>query len=606
MNKSDKVGPLNSPIYPPKNNNEWGFIMRNSLLLIIVLTCSFLSQANQAQNETLHQLLDDIWQYELSEFPSLARSEGLKAIDLPSQFPNMSMPALLARNKTFTEFKVQLEAIDSKALNDEDRISLFMQTYRINNYIDEFNYKQYRVPITSEYGFHSYVGGQLSRTQLRNADNVNAYKRALAEVPAFFSQQIAYMKEGLAVQHTQPKVVLKGYEDTISAYINDNIEEHVFYAPVINAEKGVVSKTDQDSLQTLVQQANQAFKDFYTFFTEQYAPNAKEDIAATSWPNGDEFYKNRADHYTTTNMTPKDIHQLGLQEVARIRAEMQSIVDELDFDGDINAFIDFLRTDERFYAKTPKELLVYASYIAKQIDAKLPKLFYKLPRTPYGVAPVPDSIAPKYTTGRYISSNSSDEPGYYWVNTYALDKRPLYAIPALTLHEAVPGHHLQISLAAEMQDLPKVRRNTYISAFGEGWGLYSEYLGLEVGIYEDPYDNFGRLSYEMWRACRLVVDTGMHVFGWSRDKALAYMMENTALSEHNVRTEIDRYISWPAQALSYKIGEIKIKALRQQAEQALGERFDLRAFHDAVLENGSVPLFVLEQHIQSFIETHSK
>ena len=313
-------------------------------------------------------------------------------------------------------------------------------------------------------------------------------------------------------------------------------------------------------------------------------------------------------HYTTTDLSAKQIHEIGLKEVARIRSEMQTIVDELKFDGDINDFIQFLRTDPQFYAQTPEDLIIVASYISKKMDAQLPKLFKKLPRTPYGVAPVPDAIAPKYTTGRYISPRRDDQPGYYWVNTYALDKRPLYALPALTLHEAVPGHHLQISLAAEMADLPEVRRSTYISAFGEGWGLYSEYLGLEVGIYDDPYDNFGRLSYEMWRACRLVVDTGMHMFGWSRQKALDYMLENTALSEHNVRTEIDRYISWPAQALSYKIGEIKIKELRALAEQELGKHFDLRDFHDALLANGSVPLFVLEENMQQFIadvkETH--
>jgi len=580
--------------------------MRKLFFLCALISISFLTAANQTQSDKLHHLLNNIWQYELSQFPSLARSEGSDAISLPRQFTDISMTALKARHKAFSDFEAQLAQIDSEAISSDDRISLFMQKYRLQNYISEFNYKEYRVPITSEYGFHSSIGGQLSRTKLQNADDINAYKQALSEVPALFSQHIAYMKEGIATQHTQPKVVLKGYEDTISAYINDDIKKHSFYAPVLNAKSQVISEQDQNELLALVKQVNQAYKDFYQFFTQEYVPNAKDNIAATSWPQGNDFYKNRAAHYTTTNMTAQEIHQLGLQEVARIRAEMQDIVDELKFEGDINAFIDFLRTDERFYAKTPKELLVYASYVAKQIDAKLPKLFYKLPRTPYGVAPVPDSIAPKYTTGRYISSNSKDEPGYYWVNTYALDKRPLYAIPALTLHEAVPGHHLQISLAAEMQNLPEVRRNTYISAFGEGWGLYSEYLGLEVGIYEDPYDNFGRLSYEMWRACRLVVDTGMHVLGWSRDKALAYMMENTALSEHNVRTEIDRYISWPAQALSYKIGEIKIKALREKAEQALGDRFDLKAFHDAVLENGSIPLFVLEQHIESFIATHTQ
>jgi uncharacterized protein (DUF885 family) len=281
---------------------------------------------------------------------------------------------------------------------------------------------------------------------------------------------------------------------------------------------------------------------------------------------------------------------------------MQSVVDQLEYKGDINQFIQYLRTDKKFYAQTADELIKQASYIAKKMDAKLPQLFNYLPRTPYGVEPVPENIAAKYTTGRYISPTKDDQPGYYWVNTYALDKRPLYALTALTLHEAVPGHHLQISLSREMQDLPEVRRYTYISAFGEGWGLYSEFLGKEVEMYTDPYDEFGRLSYEMWRACRLVVDTGMHIKGWSRQKAIDFMLENTALSEHNVITEIDRYISWPAQALSYKIGELTIKKLREQAELELGEQFDLRAFHHAVLEHGSVPLSVLEVSIQIFIQ----
>ncbi|MGB3725485.1 MAG: DUF885 domain-containing protein [Glaciecola sp.] len=571
-------------------------------LTLSALSPSFGLHANKVAPQ-LAPLLDEIWQYELSQFPGMARSEGAKANELPSYFTSISLDAMQQRNTAFVDFVARLNAIDEDALSNDERISLFMQKYRLNNYISQFEYKEYRVPITSEYGFHSSVGRSLASMRIANEESLNTFKRALSEIPEMFALHISYMREGINTGHTQPQIVLKGYSDTISAYISDSPEEHPFFKPVTTSSL-TLSNAQRTEVYNLVAAANDAFKDFYTFFTEQYVPNAKTNIAATNWPNGAEFYANRAAHYTTTTMSPKEIHELGLSEVARIRSEMQAIVDKLDFEGSINAFIDFLRTNEQFYAKTPEELLIYASYVAKQMDAKLPSLFYKMPRTPYGVAPVPDSIAPKYTTGRYISPRSDSEPGYYWVNTYALDKRPLYAIPALTLHEAVPGHHFQISLASEMQDLPKVRRNTYISAFGEGWGLYSEYLGLEVGIYDDPYDDFGRLSYEMWRACRLVVDTGMHVFGWTRDQALAYMLENTALSEHNVRTEIDRYISWPAQALSYKIGEIKIKQLRLKTEQALGDKFDLRAFHDAVLENGSVPLFVLEQHIEQFIDTH--
>ncbi|MDT0596422.1 DUF885 domain-containing protein [Glaciecola petra] len=555
-------------------------------------------------NRQLQNLLDEIWQYELSQFPGLARSKGLKAVDLPRQFTDISMPAMTARYQKFTDFMSALTKIDETALSSEDRISLIMQKYRLQNYMSHFEFKEYRVPITSEYGFHSSIGGALSRMSLNTQDDVAVYTQSLQEAAELIDVNVAYMREGMETGHSQPKAVLLGFEDSIAAYIIDDIKEHPFSKAMLNDKKGLISPEQKSLINTLVNDVNTAYKNFYNFFVDEYVPNAPDAIAATNWPIGVNFYNNRIKHYTTTDLSAEEIHQIGLSEVARIRAEMQQIVDKLEFDGDINAFIDFLRTDKQFYAETPEDLIMYASYVAKQMDAKLPKLFYKMPRTPYGVAPVPDAIAPKYTTGRYVSPNSDDEPGYYWVNTYALDKRPLYAIPALTLHEAVPGHHFQISLAAEMNDLPEVRRSTYISAFGEGWGLYSEYLGVEVGIYDDPYDDFGRLSYEMWRACRLVVDTGMHVFGWSRDKALAYMLENTALSEHNVTTEIDRYISWPAQALSYKLGEIKIKELRAKAEEKMGDAFDLRAFHDAILAHGSVPLFVLEENMHAFINGH--
>ena len=301
-------------------------------------------------------------------------------------------------------------------------------------------------------------------------------------------------------------------------------------------------------------------------------------------------------------MTPKEIHELGLKEVARIRSEMEEVIKEVGFKGTFAEFIHFLRTDPQFYATTPEQLLKEAAYIAKKMDAQLPRLFHTLPRKPYGVVAVPANIAPKYTTGRYSGSSRDDQAGYYWVNTYALDKRPLYALEALTLHEAVPGHHLQISLNTELENLPSYRRDAYLSAFGEGWGLYSEYLGIEAGFYQDPYSRFGRLTYEMWRAARLVVDTGMHMYGWSRERAMNFMGDNTALSLHNVKTETDRYISWPAQALSYKIGELTIKRLRKEAEQALGQKFDVREFHHQVLRHGSVPLSVLEQQIRLYIK----
>ena len=556
---------------------------------------------NQASTQ-LQPLLNEIWQYELSISPGMAKSRGQKP---KRALSDISLAALDAQAIEFQRLLTALEKIDSTQLSDSENITLLMQTYRIQNYVDMHKFKEYRVPITSEYGFHSGLGRQASNTRIKNAEQLTSYMMLLNEMPGHFSQQIAYMQEGMQVGQVQPKAVLQGYEESVLAFIAETPDESPFYKAFADMPEELKTEETLLAAESAIAKVSESYQQFYDFLTNDYIPMAKRDISVQTWPDGEAFYQNRIKYYTTTDMTAQEIHQLGLSEVARIRAEMQTIVDELEFDGNINQFIEFLRTDPRFYAQTPEDLIITASYIAKKMDAQLPKLFKKLPRTPYGVAPVPESIAPKYTTGRYVSPSSDEQPGYYWVNTYALDKRPLYALPALTLHEAVPGHHLQISLAAEMTELPEVRRSTYISAFGEGWGLYSEYLGLEVGMYDDPYDNFGRLSYEMWRACRLVVDTGMHMFGWSRDKALNYMLENTALSEHNVRTEIDRYISWPAQALSYKIGEIKIKQLRAEAEERLGDKFDIRDFHDAVLAHGSVPLFVLEKNIKRFIEQES-
>ena len=413
------------------------------------------------------------------------------------------------------------------------------------------------------------------------------------------------MKKGLDSGICQPKIVLKGFEQSIAAYIKEDVTESSYYQPFskMSAFISPSQKKDlrQQAKQILSTKVMPAYKAYYDFMVNEYQPNARDNIAASSLTNGTEYYQNRLVHYTTLPMTAMQVHQQGLAEVKRIRAEMDAIIEQVNFAGSFSEFVEFLRTDPQFYATTPTALLKEASFIAKKMDAKLPALFKTLPRTPYGVMAVPANIAPKYTTGRYAGSSRDDQPGNYWVNTYRLDRRPLYVLTALTLHEAVPGHHLQISLAKEMKDVAKFRNRTYISAFGEGWGLYSEYLGIEAGMYEDPYHNFGRLTYEMWRACRLVVDTGMHTQGWSREQAMEFLASNTALSLHNVKTEIDRYISWPGQALSYKIGELTIKRLRNEAEQILGEDFDLREFHDQLLKHGSMPLSMLDKIITQYI-----
>ena len=335
----------------------------------------------------------------------------------------------------------------------------------------------------------------------------------------------------------------------------------------------------------------------------EYRPGARSTLGASDLTNGREYYAYLIRHFTTLDLTADQVHEIGLKEVARIREEMNEVIREGGFEGNFADFLQFLRTDPRFYPKTPEQLLKEASYIAKRMDGKLPALFKTLPRLPYGVEPVPAPLAPKYTAGRYVGAPiGSTRPGYYWVNTHSLASRTLYTLEALTLHEAVPGHHLQNALRQELTELPDFRRFSSFNAFGEGWGLYSERLGLEAGFYMDPYSNFGRLTYEMWRACRLVVDTGLHAMGWTRQQAMDYLASNTALSLHEIRTETDRYISWPGQALAYKLGELKIRELRARSEKALGERFDIREFHDAVLLNGSIPLSVLEDQIDLFIE----
>lgn len=577
------------------------------LLVTVLFSAWIYSAVAQSAEKTsivFNNLLEEIWQYELSVQPISATSKGVHNYD--HKLADMSPSGLAAEDKQYREFMSRLGQLDKNKLDRNAQITLQIQQYNLQNYIDQYAFKAHYMPLTSESAFHSSLAFLPATTRFKSIEDYQHYLQRLEQFPRYFTEQIYWMKEGIKAGIVQPKVVLEGFEDSVKAFINNSPQQSNYFKPFSQLDSLKVSDTTKQALlsqaKTVIQEkVFAAYQLFYDFLLTEYMPAAKDNIAAISWPQGQAYYQNRSNYYTTTSMPVNDIHQLGLTEVKRIRSEMQQVLDGLNYQGDINQFIDYLRTDPRFYAKTPEALLKQAAFIAKKMDARLPQLFNTLPRIPYGVEPVPESIAAKYTTGRYIAPTRDDQPGYYWVNTYALDKRPLYALTALTLHEAVPGHHLQISLAAEMQDLPKVRRYSYMSAFGEGWGLYAEYLGKEVGMYADPYDEFGRLSYEMWRACRLVVDTGMHVKGWSRQQAINYMLENTALSEHNVKTEIDRYISWPAQALSYKIGELTIKKLRVKAQDQLAQRFDLRAFHDAVLAYGSVPLSVLETNIEDFI-----
>jgi len=584
-------------------------------LLAISLSACQLNTANTDQpqsqepavktqaNTQLQGLIDQAWLVTLDASPDFAYSQG--NLDKARQLADLSPLALANLNKRRQVILNSLKVLDRSPLTKEEKINAQILQDQLQNSVDLYRYKDHYLPISSESGFHAYIAS-IAKARFTSAQDYRDYIAKLRALPTYFAQQTHWLQQGLESGITPPKITLKGFEESISAFIVP-VKQSGYFKPFTQYPKHFTDtqKTalTQEGLELIQNTVLPLYQQFYDFMTMSYIPGARTSIATASLPDGEAFYENRVRYYTTLNMSSDQVHQLGLKEVKRIRAEMETIINEVGFKGTFAEFLHFLRTDPQFYPTSAEELLKEAAYIAKKADAMLPKYFGKLPRTPYGIQEVPAEIAPKYTTGRYSGSNRDDEPGYYWVNTYALDKRPLYEMEALTLHEAVPGHHLQISLNTELTSLPNFRRYSYISAFGEGWGLYSEYLGLEAGFYQDPYSNFGRLTYEMWRAARLVVDTGMHAKGWSRQQALDFMAGNTALSMHNVTTEIDRYISWPGQALSYKIGELTIKRLRAKAEDALSEEFDIRAFHDAILENGSVPMQVLEQQIDDFIST---
>lgn len=588
-----------------------------SLLICALSTCSTAQPPAESASQTavaitqssvkkmapaLQTIVDQSWQLQLSASPEMAYGMGDKSA--AGKLQDLSPEALVKLNQGQIAILAQLKALDRSKLSKEDKINAQILEDQLQNEVDLYKYKDYYLPITAESGFHAYISS-IAQGRFNTQEDYQNYLDKLKALPNYFAQQTYWLKQGLKEGITPPKATLKGFENSISAYILP-VEKSNYFKPFTqypsHFTEAQKAQLTQQGRALVEQNVIPTYQAFYDFMTQEYMPNTRDNIAANSLPNGDAFYENRVRYYTTLDITSAEVHELGLKEVKRIRQEMEQVIKSVGFKGSFADFLYFLRTDPQFYATSADQLLKEAAFIAKKADATLPKYFGKLPRKPYGIAPVPAEIAPKYTSGRYSGSNSDDEPGYYWVNTYALDKRPLYELEALTLHEAVPGHHLQISLNSELSSLPDFRRYSYISAFGEGWGLYSEYLGLEAGFYQDPYSNFGRLTYEMWRAARLVVDTGMHAQGWSREQAIEFMASNTALSLHNVTTEIDRYITWPGQALSYKIGELTIKRLRAKAEQALGDKFDIRAFHDAVLENGSVPMSVLEQQINDFIE----
>jgi uncharacterized protein (DUF885 family) len=501
----------------------------------------------------------------------------------------------------------ELAELNVDNLNETDKISAELLKFILEDSIDFYEFEGYLNPLLSDEGFHNNLTYEVRL--LTNYEQVKDYLNKLNAIPEYVDQHLVNLKEGLEKGVSQPRVIFNGYESSYNDHIVNNYDDSYYYSPFKSLPNDL-NEMQRDSVLMVAKEAidNNVTPQFIRikeFFESDYLPKTRTTLGASNMPNGDNYYQNRINFYTTSNKyTADDIHQIGLKEVERIKSEMIKIISDLNFKGSFAEFLYFLRTDEQFYAESPEQLLMIARDMAKRADAQLPRFFKTLPRKPYGVAPVPDAIAPKYTGGRYIPAEAnSTNSGYYWVNTYDLPSRTLYTLPSLTVHEAVPGHHLQGSLNSELGDsIPQFRRNLYLSAYGEGWGLYSEFLADEMGMYTTPYEQFGKYTYEMWRACRLVVDTGIHAKGWTRKQVVEYLSLNTALSIHEINTETDRYISWPGQALSYKIGELKIRELRKKAEVELGSKFDIREFHEVILEQGTVTLAIMENRVNNYIQ----
>jgi len=515
-----------------------------------------------------------------------------------NRLPDVDEATQQARLRVWNDVLEQLDGIDLEALSAANRINYAIYRAQIENLAAEVKFGLHQMPFNSDSSFWSNLGF-MANGRFNDAEDYRAYIAKLNDVPRYFGQHIDNMRAGLQRGFTVPRAVLDGRDVSIAMIAEaEDPESLALYEP-FKRMPPTMPAAQQEELRAaaraaLGEKVIPAFAELLAFFRNEYVPNARTTLAAEALPDGEAFYRQQIREYTTLDLSPEEIHAIGLKEVARIRGEMDAIIEQVGFEGDFAQFLEFLRTDPQFYAKTPQELLWRAAWISKRVDGQIGRFIGHLPRGSFTIVEVPPDIAPFWTAGRGGMKT-------YWLNTYNLPSRPLYNLPALTLHESSPGHSLQQSLAAEQKDLPEFRRDSYISAYGEGWALYCEKLGQEMGIYETPYEEFGRLTYEMWRAARLVIDTGVHHYGWSREQALAYLRDNTALSEHEVTTEVDRYISWPGQALSYKLGEIKIVELRAEAEKALGAKFDVRAFHDAILREGSVPLPVLESQIRAFI-----
>ena len=589
----------------------------NSIFVVLGLTTAAFSQDEQSTDaRRLHQLFDQQFQWRMEQFPAMAMARG--DYSNADKITDTSLRAIESRHQQTKAFLDQLRQIARSNLSADDRLNYDLFELQLSRSIEGHRFRSFLMPIGSREGIHQDIPQMADRIRFSNAQDYRNYLARLSQIPPALENVIALMRLGIDEQRTPAKVTLAGVPAQLESIIQGDALD-----ALAEPFKNLPSQIDADqrfglglAFNFVSQELRVALRNYANYINDEYLPNCRDTVAAIDLPDGVDYYNHQLRTYTTTDLTAQEIYDIGLSEVARIRAEMLGVIRRSDFlehnadakslddDALFDAFIDYLRSDSRFYHTSKENLLTGYRAICKEVDGWLPKLFGTLPRLPYGVKEIPEFMAPTQTTAYYQHGDIRNaQAGFFMANTYALDQRPRYEMIPLAMHEAMPGHHLQIAIAQELEGLPEFRKNAYFIAFGEGWALYSERLGIEAGMYEDPYDDFGRLLYEMWRACRLVVDPGMHALGWSRDRAIQYMIHNTALSELNIQNEIDRYIGWPGQACAYKIGELKIRELRKRSEDTLGERFDVRAFHDVVLGAGSLPLTVLETRVNDWIES---
>lgn len=581
----------------------------NSRRIIATLTLALACTAAAAgPTEDFHTLLDDAWEWQLDEYPVFASQLGDRRGN--DRWTDITLGAIEQRFQDERAFLTRLRAIKSDSLDEQDRLNYELFRRELQSSIDANKYRNFLMPMSQRGGVQS-LDSTAESLPLSTVQDYDDWLARMSSVDQVIKQTMALTNAGIKEGYVSPKILMQRIPDQIAAQLVENAQESPFYSAFENLPESF-SEEDRKRLQKSAKEVIDkkivpAYRNFNRYFSNTYLPASRDSIGASSLPNGEAFYEYRARKYTTTSKTPDEIHRIGLNEVARIRVDMQLVIDEVEFDGDFAEFLHFLRTDPQFYYDDPQALFDGYLAICKRIDPELVNLFGKLPRMPYGLRAIPASIAPDTTTAYYMRpAADGSRAGYYYVNLYRPDVRPTYEMEVLSVHEAMPGHHLQIALQMELPDMPAFRRYSGFTAFTEGWGLYSESLGYDLGLYKDPYSRFGALTYEMWRAVRLVVDTGMHYKGWTRQQAIDFFKDNAAKTELDIINEIDRYISWPGQALAYKIGQLKILELRKKAEQMLGKNFDIRAFHDQLLGGGALPLEILETRMNLWLAAELK